>query len=306
MRDYAQFLLKSGCVAIRLDFWPFLGRSAFGRVYTSLGLMLALQSWMDQVLLVVSHFELSQNSKHLVLEALRARCPREFGEFGGVVGQIPASAPTLDDPIPIESVQDGWTVREAFLNIKTIDDLCVFLSDYGVFLDKPGGNMKLKQVTQWQEVIRWLLSNAPSKWGWFASEGVRVPVVKNKRGDKVVDYGPLTQFGEAIYLQIVSRINFTITFRWATRIAAKGETAERHTASILATDVLTAILATVYVDQLRSARYAICARPDCLKPYEITSRRKRFYCSQPCAHIQSVRRNRAKPEEPKPVVSRGN
>ena len=54
----------------------------------------------------------------------------------------------------------------------------------------------------------------------------------------------------------------------------------------------TAICMTVTVDLLRRSKFKICARKDCRVPFEVKSKHKRKYCSQYCAHLESVRRNR--------------
>lgn len=53
-----------------------------------------------------------------------------------------------------------------------------------------------------------------------------------------------------------------------------------------------AIRMTITMDLLRGIRFGTCARPDCGTPYPIQSEHKRAYCSQYCAHIESVRRQR--------------
>jgi hypothetical protein len=56
-----------------------------------------------------------------------------------------------------------------------------------------------------------------------------------------------------------------------------------------------AILMSVTIDKLRGVRFAHCARPDCPNPpYEMTSDHERMYCSQYCAHLESIRRNAKK------------
>jgi hypothetical protein len=58
-----------------------------------------------------------------------------------------------------------------------------------------------------------------------------------------------------------------------------------------------AILTTITFDKFRGIKFANCARPDCPNPpYEITSKHGRMYCSQYCAHLESVRRKRKERE----------
>ena len=53
-----------------------------------------------------------------------------------------------------------------------------------------------------------------------------------------------------------------------------------------------AISATVTFDLLGRVRFKRCSRPDCRYPFPITSRHRRKYCTQYCAHLESVRRTR--------------
>lgn len=49
---------------------------------------------------------------------------------------------------------------------------------------------------------------------------------------------------------------------------------------------------TITADYLHGTKFRICARRDCGLPFEIQSKHKRNYCTQYCAHLESVRRNR--------------
>jgi hypothetical protein len=55
-----------------------------------------------------------------------------------------------------------------------------------------------------------------------------------------------------------------------------------------------AIEATITIDRLREVKFRKCKRPDCSNVFEIMSRHKRIYCGQPCAHLESVRKQRRK------------
>jgi hypothetical protein len=54
-----------------------------------------------------------------------------------------------------------------------------------------------------------------------------------------------------------------------------------------------AILDTIVIDHLRRVHFRLCARHDCRIPFAIKSRHQREYCCQYCAHIESVRKQRA-------------
>lgn len=57
-----------------------------------------------------------------------------------------------------------------------------------------------------------------------------------------------------------------------------------------------AIAATVSIDLLNQAKFRVCARGDCGKLFELTSKHKRKYCCQYCGHLESVRKTRGKPK----------
>jgi hypothetical protein len=53
-----------------------------------------------------------------------------------------------------------------------------------------------------------------------------------------------------------------------------------------------AIRTTTTIDLLRKLKFRTCARLDCDKPFPVTSKHERNYCTQYCAHLESVRRAR--------------
>jgi hypothetical protein len=53
-----------------------------------------------------------------------------------------------------------------------------------------------------------------------------------------------------------------------------------------------AIRMTTTIDLMRQLKFKTCARHDCGIPFAVTSNHRRAYCSQYCAHLESVRRNR--------------
>jgi hypothetical protein len=59
-------------------------------------------------------------------------------------------------------------------------------------------------------------------------------------------------------------------------------------------NTLSAMLATVFIDRLRGARIGFCARPDCKKEFRVVSNHERRYCKPYCAHLESLRRLRAR------------
>ena len=71
-------------------------------------------------------------------------------------------------------------------------------------------------------------------------------------------------------------------------------TPHTHAAVIVTDTTLQAILATVHVDHLRGATFRFCARLDCGRQFLLESRHAKKYCSYDCAHLEAVRRSRAK------------
>jgi hypothetical protein len=53
-----------------------------------------------------------------------------------------------------------------------------------------------------------------------------------------------------------------------------------------------AIEATITIDLLRKVKFRKCKRPDCSEVFALESAHKRIYCCQPCAHLESVRKQR--------------
>jgi hypothetical protein len=66
-----------------------------------------------------------------------------------------------------------------------------------------------------------------------------------------------------------------------------------------------AILNTIVIDLLRKVKFHLCARPDCQAPFAIASRHRRDYCSQYCAHLQSVRRQRSANAKKRALQAKG-
>jgi hypothetical protein len=94
--------------------------------------------------------------------------------------------------------------------------------------------------------------------------------------------------------QILETTNrFTLLFHWKVTQQFEWRGAQ-HIAALEAWDVVTAILATIYVDHLHGTKFGFCKRDDCRNPYKIESKHIRKYCSQYCAHLESLRRMRAR------------
>jgi hypothetical protein len=162
-------------------------------------------------------------------------------------------------------IVDSRTVLEEFLLDKTKQEWLDFLNSYGCFGAKlPGASLwGYEEFQSWQVVFKELIQRHPSTWkGWFES----VPTTT-----------------KLIRWALKRHTEFLTEFRWR---------GNEHSLVIKANDILTAVIATVYLDHLRGANYKFCALSDCRKPFELTSKHDRIYCSQRCAHLQTVRKQR--------------
>jgi hypothetical protein len=184
------------------------------------------------------------------------------------------------DAIPVEAMADGWKIREAFLGIRDAKGIYTFLDEFGRFQQQArNGHLSLDTVQRWQRVIRWLLTHPMPEWGWFTGSA---SVAQHGR------YGPLMHFGQDIYYCTAAANNFNVSFRMSGSVSML---------RVLAPDVITAMLASVYVDAWQGLRYGICGRQDCLTPFLIKTKRERSYCTNYCAHLEGMRRTRAEAKE---------
>jgi hypothetical protein len=62
---------------------------------------------------------------------------------------------------------------------------------------------------------------------------------------------------------------------------------------VILTDACTAAMSiATTMDLLRHLKFKICARSDCANTFQVTSSHRRDYCTQYCAHLESMRRSR--------------
>jgi hypothetical protein len=167
---------------------------------------------------------------------------------------------------------DARHVRDEFLRLRTEAEFLRFLNQVGRFAPASARETwwGLDALRAWQQVFRDLLTHRPATWTR------RVKLLGGWEQAEVVDQA----MNDASTLPI--------QFRWHD---------EDFAAMIEAHDVVTAILATIFIDHLRKTKYRHCRRPDCGSMFE-ASRPGKVYCQQYCAHIESVRatRNRRRQE----------
>jgi hypothetical protein len=154
---------------------------------------------------------------------------------------------------------DAWNVRAEFLAARSPEQFLAVLNANGVFSSEHE-SFTLADLQVIQKGLRHMLS---------------------------VDH---QHFREAIFGDHLTKVlfhsRFSVGFAWRHRptIAHAGIITVRRT--------LGAMLATVYLDKLRDAKFGFCARQDCRRQFEITSQHKRKYCTPACAHMETVRRGR--------------
>ena len=173
--------------------------------------------------------------------------------------------------LPQRVYLDAWKVREDFLSLKSEADFLGFLNRVGRFsagMAPDSGLWDLKDLKGWQQVFREFLKCSPAMWpNYFvtletASPGFNASLI-------------------AMEVKVCLETRLHIRLSW-----------ERRSAVIRVLEAVSAILVTIYIDHLRGLRFRFCARRDCRRPFEITSRHKRKYCQQYCAHLESLRRMR--------------
>jgi len=178
---------------------------------------------------------------------------------------------------------DGWICRNAFFDLPEGDNeaLLRFLADVGVFSE-------MKIASHWSaEVTRHCREGGPVPIDvaalWKFREGLKRALI-DRQGFKE-SYAPeLSSPKTDIQMVLESRIAFSLGFE-LTKVAS----------GVVATsDAYHMLLATVYADVALGIRFKMCARKDCGKPFPIESKHKRKFCCQPCGHLVSQRKKRAR------------
>jgi hypothetical protein len=171
---------------------------------------------------------------------------------------------------------DAWKVREEFLSLKADQEFLDFLNKVGPFAGAPGwfsGQWAASDFKLWQEMFREFLKRSPASWDCAVEKVFKTKTV-------------------SVVGQILGRAKrFNLLFHWKGTQQFEWRGAQ-HIAALEAWDVVTAILATIYIDHLHGTKFGFCKRDDCRKAYKIESKHARRYCSQYCAHLESLRRMR--------------
>ncbi len=183
------------------------------------------------------------------------------------------------DP-PMPHTFDGYMLREQFMGLRTPQELVTFLNQYGRFsplpkLDVQGG-WTFDTLMKFQEVFGALAKLTPDKWTEYANS----LMAPQKNGTNILAVlGALNWYRNTIEFQPNQTSIWTL----------KGA---KYAGVIETNDVVSTILTTLQIDHVRGAKFRACARRDCKRFYEITTKHKRKYCGPDCAHLETVRRLR--------------
>jgi hypothetical protein len=94
--------------------------------------------------------------------------------------------------------------------------------------------------------------------------------------------------------------------RRAKRAAGNAEEKQKLIAEVITGTALDAILATIYIDNLRGVETEVCALVGCEQTFEVNSKHGKKYCCNYHAHLASVRKSRLKPNlKKKPTGKKG-
>jgi hypothetical protein len=200
----------------------------------------------------------------------------------------------VSKPLGHRPYDHPWELRQEFLSLKTEQEVLDFLNRYGKFAptwtpaapivsddgseqeqwEIVSGQWGFEDFMRWQAMFRCFLKLSPEKWKSAAESIWPIKTFRLMR-DVLRDASKLV-----------------IRFQWG---ASRFEwNWAPHVGVLHAEDVVTAMLATIYVDRLSGKKFGFCVRPDCRKYFEVTSKHKRKYCTPDCAHLQTVRRLRAR------------
>lgn len=176
----------------------------------------------------------------------------------------------------------AYAIRDAFELVKSPVEAFEFLSATGVFCfkDEAEGERQQQETLTWKEF---------QHWQDFVRH-VRTVTAKLKSSfEDPWELVDVTTTNHVLFEYDTHLNQMTIepgrSSKPGQRLPLKAFLHTRTT--------LEALAATVFLDRLAGARYQACRLKDCPRLFEITSRHKREYCDEDCAHKASVRRRRA-------------
>ena len=161
---------------------------------------------------------------------------------------------------------DAWELRDAFLRLQSDEAVLGFLkatgSFSGLFKD---GIWGFDEMRGWQSVFRMMMKKEPWDWdSWFQAR---------------------PQYKQHLAAFVWKHHEMPASLRWQKT---------QNSLVFRASDTLSAIYMTIVLDKLAGSKFGFCARKDCRKPFEIRAHPNKKYCSNECAHLEVVRRARAR------------
>jgi hypothetical protein len=184
---------------------------------------------------------------------------------------------------------NGWECRDEFFKLpQTENALLGFLTKVGVW------TAKRYYTADWsKEVKRHFREGHPlpipvsGLWAW--RETLRKAMVNKKGFTEDLAPPPRTLLEAQIQLSASPSNQFTLCF----------DLSSHSEGVVTVTNAHHMLLTTVYVDTIRGQRFKYCRRNDCKAPFALTSNHEKFYCSQACAHLENVRKQRREAREAK-------
>ncbi len=185
------------------------------------------------------------------------------------------------------SLGESWELVRSFLSVDPEDEQSVldFLAANGQFKAPEGSCKSGVEISELQAKTLLLGEGDRSR---------RRPTYNN-----IVESFSLEEFAtiQDYARRMLLSGNPTLPTPWETgytepyKIAFAGDRTGPK-AHVMVYHTLPVILATIQFKLVQGARFRVCARKDCRLPFEITSRHKRRFCTQYCAHITSLRQRR--------------
>ena len=191
---------------------------------------------------------------------------RTLRRAGETYFQLSEIKPTLFDHLP--SLRE---VTEEFLAITTPEDGVQFLMKYGPVNPRKPRSFSVTATVKWSELltvqaqIRQLWSTQPKEW-----KSIRPPE------------GPNSRLKEEVIYQVMF-------------FHPTGDFSDYPPVLIFHTDnAMSDLTLDLWFTALSGLPSAFCARADCNRLFQKTTKHERKYCSTDCAHIESVRSHRAR------------
>jgi hypothetical protein len=161
---------------------------------------------------------------------------------------------------------DVYEVRDRFFSIATPEQGLQFFQQCGAFGIEHAvtfgfrGGLSFADLVQWQSLLKSCRTHEPDTWSALTKPY------------------ELLKYAKAIQIMPDFSIRLTSPLRLQVRCNF----------------VRDAIIAANYLDKLQDIRSDECARRDCRRVFNRESGHQRKYCSSDCAHLEAVRRSRAK------------